>query len=562
MRNPVMMATSPAPSMSTSRQHWHKAQVAMLTSLEELHPESRGLIGDLKRRIESQEINESQISQEMNRIGQCLIQEKDQQSREYRLVAAEIKSTLRKISFSKHLSVEQRKRLEELDINKGESPAEALASIGELCQTFADESIKLRESSSVVVGEGHKHIQQKSGNIIAGDISWSSKQIIKSILPLLKRVNIEFPGRKNIEHNLSRAVELSKSTNVDFFEAIEVMEATTREVTLLQGMRDNADAEYLKNFHTHLKNMHESLRETLLNNSAFSNSADKDTQAFLQMLDNFKDASEAENDPIKLKNLVAKNLESLNANFRKVVSKQDAHIKNQQRMLGNLESDIRVQSKKYEKAIADQDKMKQVIDAISANAMVDHLTGVPNRQAYEKSLSAIDVKLAQIDKKHHGRFGLCVIDVDHFKSINDNYGHTAGDKVLKIVATLIKKLIIKASLQKKIDIYRYGGEEFVLVYKNLSMTDMSKFAEIIRKRISNASLVLDERNTIKVTFSAGIASYTPLDDTGEKVFKTADKAMYQAKQTGRDKVLIYQNQKLKFLKPMSGRNMELSPISV
>lgn len=546
---------------TTQREVWRKSQISLLTSLAELHPENKSVINDLKQRIVNQQVSDHEVTEEMSKVGRCILNEQDKRSREYRFVAAEIKATLKKIAYSKHLSAEQRNELEKFSLNEGESPSDALSSIGLLCKKFADESIKLRESSSIVVGEGHKHIQQNSGNIIAGDISWSSKQIIKSLLPLLKRVNIEFPGRAIIQENLDKAKKLSSQTNVDFFEALSVMEATTREVTLLQGARDELDAQYLKNCHQHLKLMHTSLRESLSNNEAFSSENAKASEEFLKALDHFKDASDAENDPVKLKELISRNLQSLNSNFNKVMSQQAVHIKKQNRLLGNLEADMRIQSNKYTKAIEAQRKLKSVIDNITASAMIDHLTGVPNRHAYEKSIKAIDQKISKLDLKHYERFGLCVIDVDNFKKINDEHGHVSGDNVLKFVATLLKEALNKLNISKHIDVFRYGGEEFVLLYKNLSLADASKLTELLRKKVAKTPVTLENNEVINLTFSAGVASYTPLDKVGEKVFKTADNAMYRAKKNGRNRTIISQKQTLKYLIPTSN-SAELKPVSV
>ncbi|MEG3765088.1 GGDEF domain-containing protein [Alteromonas sp. 14N.309.X.WAT.G.H12] len=535
-------------SASTMRQNWLNAQTAMLTSLSAVHPECRQFIESLKKRIANRDISDDAVTQEMNRLGRYLIQEKDLRSREYRIAAAEIKSILNKITASKHLSVEQRKQLDALDVDKCSSPTEALSSLGLLCRCFADESIKFRESSAVVVGETHKHIQQQSGNIIAGDISWSSKKIIKSLIPLLKRINLTYPGRGIIEANLQKATALNQMSNVDFFEALDVMESTTREVTIIQGLREQAEAEYLKRFHLHLKNIHSSLKSTLLGNTTFTEKTNGETKGFLEMLDHFKDASDAETDPEKLKKLVSHNLESLNLNFTKIISSHEAHIRQQQRALSSLESEVRTQSQRYAASLEEQKKLTKLVESATALAMTDQLTEIPNRFSYTQSMKILEPQLSQLDDKELERFGLCVIDIDHFKNINDTYGHAAGDKILKNVAELLKQLIKGAHLQQKVELYRYGGEEFVLTYKNMPLKEMAKFAELARKKMVTTPFFVSEKKTIKVTFSAGLASFTQNDKRGVHVFQLADKAMYEAKRSGRDKVLLFQRGKLKYLK--------------
>ena len=116
-------------------------------------------------------------------------------------------------------------------------------------------------------------------------------------------------------------------------------------------------------------------------------------------------------------------------------------------------------------------------------------------------------------------------------------------------------------MSKYVVVFRYGGEEFVLLYKNISLTEASKLTELLRKKIEKTPVKLEKNKVINLTFSAGVASYTPLDNEGEKVFKTADNAMYRAKKNGKNRTLISQKQNSKYLIPTSN-SAELKPVSV
>ena len=287
-------------ALSTNKQFVFDGYIAILNSLEESHPKNKGNIGRLKNKFLGKEISDSEIKSEMTKLSQCLIQEKDEDSRAFRIATSEIRSAIQKMATSSHLSSEQRNLIEQTPLHKGDSTADSIASLGRLCLAFANESIHLRKSSKVVVGDEHQHIQQKSGNVIAGDISWSSKHIVKSILPLLKRVHAEHPERKQLLLLVNEAETLRKKSNIDFFDALKLMENATREVAVLQGKKESADTEYLKTFHLHLKGMHESLKQTIENNAIFADEQSEGRSNFNKIMTNFKDASESENDPFCL----------------------------------------------------------------------------------------------------------------------------------------------------------------------------------------------------------------------------------------------------------------------
>jgi diguanylate cyclase (GGDEF)-like protein len=157
----------------------------------------------------------------------------------------------------------------------------------------------------------------------------------------------------------------------------------------------------------------------------------------------------------------------------------------------------------------------------------DNLTQTGNRSALINTMKR-EMDIAQQLSKP---LSLIFIDIDHFKSINDQYGHHIGDEILGIVAQQITEMV-RASDR----VFRYGGEEFIVVLDNTSLEGAQHLAERIRSVVENASLKLEEQ-FIRVTLSLGVAmllqneSYTDL-------IKRADEAMFQAKRNGRNKVEI------------------------
>ncbi|WP_202369311.1 GGDEF domain-containing protein [Pseudomonas sp. MWU318] len=158
-------------------------------------------------------------------------------------------------------------------------------------------------------------------------------------------------------------------------------------------------------------------------------------------------------------------------------------------------------------------------------ALIDPLTGLPNRAAWSERLEH-EIKQWQ---QHGNTLSLAMLDLDHFKRINDNYGHLAGDKVLKIIATVLRKRLRAADF-----IARFGGEEFVLLLPATTPAVGAKLLESLRAAIEACPFHF-KGERVTITISMGLASFK----TGEHsdlVLKRADQALYRAKNGGRNRV--------------------------
>jgi diguanylate cyclase len=160
-------------------------------------------------------------------------------------------------------------------------------------------------------------------------------------------------------------------------------------------------------------------------------------------------------------------------------------------------------------------------------AMHDSLTGLPNREFYQQRL---EQELQRI-KRYGGKLSLMVCDVDLFKRINDNYGHLAGDKVLNIIAKSLQK-----NLRSSDFIARYGGEEFVALMPETSTAEAKIIAEKLRKKIERSPFNF-KKEPIQITVSFGISEFAP-GESADEVFSRADKALYAAKEKGRNQVQL------------------------
>ncbi|CAN7360225.1 diguanylate cyclase [Pseudomonas sp. LjRoot71] len=158
-------------------------------------------------------------------------------------------------------------------------------------------------------------------------------------------------------------------------------------------------------------------------------------------------------------------------------------------------------------------------------ALIDPLTGLPNRAGWGERL---ELEMARW-KRYGGELALAVLDIDHFKRINDGYGHLAGDKVLKIIAGELAKRLRKTDF-----IARFGGEEFVLLIPSTPLEGGRQLLQTLLDGVEQCPFHFrGERVTI--TLSAGLTSFVS-GESSEKVFERADQALYRAKSGGRNRV--------------------------
>lgn len=178
--------------------------------------------------------------------------------------------------------------------------------------------------------------------------------------------------------------------------------------------------------------------------------------------------------------------------------------------------DLEVQSQKFEKKLAEQKR----------KSMQDALTKLSNRAAFDEYFTKAMVRF------HHKPFdlALAVIDIDDFKHINDNYGHTAGDKTLQVIANTIQKKV-----SDNVFVARYGGEEFVLIYSNKEGPALTSELNLINKHIARLPFKF-KSNKVSITLSIGFTHITQNDNI-HTAFERADQAMYKAKTQGKNQVI-------------------------
>lgn len=171
-------------------------------------------------------------------------------------------------------------------------------------------------------------------------------------------------------------------------------------------------------------------------------------------------------------------------------------------------------------------KLQSIIDHLEFISSHDIMTGIYNRRKFFELAENI------FDKKDDNLYAI-MIDIDKFKNINDTYGHPTGDKVIKLVASTISE-----NLDKNVLFARLGGEEFAVVSYYDSYESAVKIAELLRIEVEKQEVLSDDNNIIKFTISSGIAKVSPDTSTIDELLKEADIALYEAKGSGRNKVIF------------------------
>ncbi|MGV8073852.1 MAG: GGDEF domain-containing protein [Syntrophobacteraceae bacterium] len=216
---------------------------------------------------------------------------------------------------------------------------------------------------------------------------------------------------------------------------------------------------------------------------------------------------------------VSSKLETIKAALRNKKKDDELRFANANKRLDDLQK--RLQSMKSE-----INRVQKRTKALEHEILLDSMTGIHNRRAYELRIAE---ELNRY-RRYKQSFSLVLFDVDNFKSINDQFGHSAGDKCLREIINRVKPCIRNTDF-----LARYGGEEFVILFIGTPKENACKAAEKIRGIIEKTRFHYDKK-IIPVTISLGVTDIRSTDADSETIFARADTAMYEAKREGRNLV--------------------------
>jgi diguanylate cyclase (GGDEF)-like protein len=229
---------------------------------------------------------------------------------------------------------------------------------------------------------------------------------------------------------------------------------------------------------------------------------------------------EAANDIDTLKRLITEKMSSLNNDLKtkeQVEQKENSQLVQTIKEMASRVNELEHKTEQYQTRLAEQ-KFKN---------LQDYLTLLPNRSAFDERFTLEYNKF----QREHNDLCLVIADIDRFKSINDSYGHSAGDKTLQTVAKALKNAIRVTDF-----IARYGGEEFVLIMPHSRLEQVLKPLEKLRITVKSIPFKFKQQ-PVSVTISFGVTQLKQGDSMAQ-AFDRADEALYEAKRQGRDRIVV------------------------
>jgi len=291
--------------------------------------------------------------------------------------------------------------------------------------------------------------------------------------------------------------------------------------TLMLAITDSGQHEfeaYLQQLNERLEAFQSNLQAASEGHADNSSAARAMDTQIREQVDGLQNSVQEAADLDDLKQVLENHLEGLLGTMDQHQKQRDAR---EQEVAGRLKSLAERVAHMEQEALGYREHLEEQ----RQKALIDPLTGLPNRAAWGERL---DHEIAQW-QQHGNTLSLAMLDLDHFKRINDSYGHLAGDKVLKIIATVLRKRLRDSDF-----IARFGGEEFVLLLPATTPAVGAKLLETLRAAIEACPFHF-KGERVTITISMGLAAFRP-GEHSDLVLKRADQALYRAKNAGRNRV--------------------------
>lgn len=365
--------------------------------------------------------------------------------------------------------------------------------------TRTNHDLKSARTISLVDEEDYEHVAER--------INATLKNLVEKIEP-----------NDIVKHKVD-IVKSRLERGLDWF-ALAVTLEDLRDILLQRYLEvDKEFSDYLQRVNSELRSIREALGETIEH--------DRSAQTAKQV---FSDTVSSQVDKMRSTIQESHTLDSLKDrvdNHLTVIHDALVHFRKEEAAVPSITEQLAQLVKKVESIESESQKTKELLEEERHKATHDSLTQLPNREAYNERVYH--------ELQRHKRYGrplcLAVCDIDFFKRINDNYGHLAGDKVLKFIAQVISKRLREVDF-----IARYGGEEFVILLPETDADQAFTFLDKIRHVISETPFRFKD-NPVQITISFGIVNFES-NDTVESAFAKADKALYKAKDLGRNQCVI------------------------
>ena len=322
------------------------------------------------------------------------------------------------------------------------------------------------------------------------------------------------------ERHKAQALEMRErvARGLNWYELIPVLDDLA---VLMLAITDSGQHEfetYLQQLNERLEGFQSHLHEASAGHADNSTAARELDSQLREHVDGLQSSVQGAADVDSLKHILENRLEGLLLTMDEHKHERD---RREQELAGRLQGlSERVASMEHE-ALGYREHLEEQ----RQKALLDPLTGLPNRAAWSEQ-----VEREMLDwQENGGHLAMAILDLDHFKRINDNYGHLAGDKVLKIVADQLRK-----RLRGRDFIARFGGEEFVLLLPQTTPAVAAQMAEVLRATVEACPFHFKGERVV-ITTSIGLGAFRS-GERSDQVLKRADAALYRAKEQGRNRV--------------------------
>lgn len=322
------------------------------------------------------------------------------------------------------------------------------------------------------------------------------------------------------ERHKAQAQEMRErvARGLNWYELIPVLDDLA---VLMLAITDSGQHEfetYLQQLNERLEGFQSHLHEASAGHADNSTAARELDSQLREHVDGLQSSVQGAADVDSLKHILENRLEGLLVTMDEHKHERD---RREQELAGRLQGlSERVASMEHE-ALGYREHLEEQ----RQKALLDPLTGLPNRAAWSER-----VEREMLDwQENGGHLAMAILDLDHFKRINDNYGHLAGDKVLKIVADQLRK-----RLRGRDFIARFGGEEFVMLLPQTTPAVAAQVAEVLRATVEACPFHFKGERVV-ITTSIGLGAFRS-GERSDQVLKRADAALYRAKELGRNRV--------------------------
>ncbi|PCI60879.1 MAG: hypothetical protein COB35_07740 [Gammaproteobacteria bacterium] len=432
-----------------------------------------------------------------------------------------LKSLLKK-SLLKNLSSNQSTKISAIltDISQNQPDHVIMVAVGKALEGFSEDLSVLRSQSKIIIGD--REVTSEETGVMASDIHLASKRLLKDVITISNQLIKTYPNDQFILNLIEEASQVTDQKGT-FFKSINLLERSTTYLALLIQQERCAAEEMLNDIHASIVDVvkHTTVLEKLMN----SNKDDAD---------GVKNSMAVELKNMEVKSRAIDTIEGMQNHIKDSVALM-SHIMNDyaetQNQI-NLTNDATIDELtfKVNNASSFVEKLEEKLELAEESNLLDELTTVGNRKGYVQAIN----KERKSWAASRLPLTLMVIDVDKFKSVNDNYGHSVGDQVLKCLGQTLKKHIRSTDY-----VARYGGEEFAIILPATDVKKAVRLGQKLKETINNLKFELRKKNKVlRITCSFGISTFTEKAFNTIDVFNAADKALYQAKNNGRNAIVV------------------------